>query len=657
MPANTQAILAGLNDKQREAVTIADGPALVISGPGSGKTRALTHRIAYLIASGIRPADILAVTFTNKAAGAIKERVQHLLKNAGLRIKGLPTMGTFHAIGLRILRVHADKVGLGKDFSILDSADQKTLLKRVIAECGLDETRYKPGPTLGKVSKLKTELTFWDRFAPKSGTERTLARIYSEYQKRLLAMNAVDFGDLIALPVRILKEHKEILGSYQHMWRYILVDEYQDTSHDQYTFVNLLARGHTNLFCIGDDAQSIYLFRQADIRNILNFQRDWPKAKIILLEQNYRSTKTILAAAQAVIANNSSQFPKQLWTDNTDGESINVTESFNERTEAKGVVQKLMDLKHQRYSLSDCAILYRTHAQSRAMEEALVGAGVPYRIVGGLRFYERREIKDMLAYLRLIHNPVDVVSFERIANVPKRGIGPATVNGIVALGGDLITATRAASETAGPRSKGRLTILAGILEHFRDIKKEKTVRGLIANIVARTGYKEYLKTTKDTLESAEERLENVRELLTVARKYDAKEGDGLGQFLEEVALVQDTDTLEGSERAVTLMTMHAAKGLEYPAVFIIGMEEGLFPHSRTMYAPDEMEEERRLCYVAVTRAKERLHMSYAKWRNIYGSRQAGLPSRFLEEMPRELLHRDTPDEDWHSDADETIEYE
>lgn len=655
---NPETILQGLNDKQKEAVTMTDGPALVISGPGSGKTRALTHRIAYLIATGVRPQDILAVTFTNRAAGEIKERVRHLLKKAGLQLKGLPTMGTFHAIGLRILRVHAEHVGLGRDFSILDSADQQALLKRVIIDCGIDATRYKPGSTLAKISKLKTELTYWDRFSPKTGTERTLARLYTEYQKRLLSMNAVDFGDLIALPVRLLKEHKDILISYQDRWRYILVDEYQDTSHDQYTFVNLLSKGHGNLFCIGDDAQSIYQFRQADIRNILNFQRDWKKAKIILLEQNYRSTKTILAAAQAVIANNRAQFPKELWTDNEAGEPVIVTEAFNERTEARHVVQTLSELKTKRYKLSDCAILYRTHAQSRAMEEALVHAGVPYRIVGGLRFYERREIKDILAYLRLIQNPADAVSFERIANVPRRGIGPATISVVLGIGGDLITATRHAAEKAGPRSKAKLTELAGLLENLRSIRTEKTVRGLIAHIVARTGYKEYLKTMKDTMENADERLENVRELLTVARKYDKEKIEGLSPFLEEVALVQDADTLIGAETAVTLMTMHAAKGLEYPVVFIIGMEEGLFPHSRTMYAPDEMEEERRLCYVAVTRAKERLYMSYAKWRNIYGSRFAGLPSRFLEEMPRELLHRDAPDEDWSSDEkDETIKYE
>jgi len=654
--SHTESILEGLNEKQREAVTLDSGAALVISGPGSGKTRALTHRIAYLIASSVRPSDILAVTFTNKAAGEIKERVSHLLRSAGLAVKGLPTMGTFHAIGLRVLRVHGQEIGIGKNFSILDSADQQALIKRVVADNGADIQRFKPGPTLGKIAKLKTELVLPDAFVPKGGYEEMLARLYRDYQSRLSAMNVVDFGDLISLPVHLFRNRPDILRGYQERWQHILVDEYQDTSHDQYTLVNLLAKGRGNLFCIGDDAQSIYQFRQADIRNILNFQRDWPDAKIILLEQNYRSTKTILAAAQAVIAHNTGQFPKDLWTENPDGDAVVVTEAFNERTEARDIVRRLEELKGDRYALSDCAILYRTHAQSRAMEEALVQAGMPYRIVGGLRFYERREVKDILAYLRLMQNPTDLVSFERVANVPKRGIGPATVSTIVSLGGDLIEATRRAGSGGTPRSQAKLQSLADLLRGLREARTDKSVRGMIAHIVARTGYREYLKTMKDTMENAEERLENVRELLTVARKYDDAGPDGLQRFLEEVALVQDADTLAGTERAATLMTMHAAKGLEYPVVFIIGMEEGLFPHSRTTYAPQEMEEERRLCYVAVTRAKEHLYVSYAKWRNIYGSRHAGLPSRFLDEMPDALLARRVPDEE-AAFEDDTITYE
>ncbi|HXV26666.1 MAG TPA: UvrD-helicase domain-containing protein [Candidatus Paceibacterota bacterium] len=656
MSANPETILKGLNDKQREAVTTTDGAVLVISGPGSGKTRALTHRIAYLIASGVRPERILAVTFTNKAAGEIKERVRALLKSGGFRQSALPAMGTFHSVGLRILRAHAEEAGLSRNFGILDSADQQTLMRRVIAELGLDPQRNTPGGMLARIAKLKTELTLPGDFVPGTERERTLARVYAEYSGRMRSMNAVDFGDLIALTVHLFRKHPTVLEQYRSLWSHILVDEYQDTSHDQYTLVNLLAKGHGNLFCIGDDAQSIYQFRQADIRNILNFQRDWPGATVVMLEQNYRSTKTILAAAQAVIANNSAQFAKDLWTENAQGEPVTVIRTINERTEAQTVVQRILDAKGERRALSDIAILYRTHAQSRAMEEALVRAGVPYRIVGGLRFYERKEVKDILAYLRFINNPSDLVSFERIANVPRRGIGPATVDTVVGRGGDLIAATEAAFAEAGPRSKGKLRMLADLLRGLRDKREQSTVRKLISHVVARTDYKAYVAKMTDTLESPEERLENIRELLTVAAKYDDAGPDGLSRFLEEVALVQDTDSLDGAERTVTLMTMHAAKGLEFPVVFIIGMEEGLFPHSRTTYAPQELEEERRLCYVALTRAKERLYMSHARWRNIYGSRHAGLPSRFLDEMPASLLAHTDMTENWEDD-ETTVTYD
>ncbi len=651
-------VLEGLNDKQIEAVTTTEGPVLVISGPGSGKTRALTHRIAYLLASGIPADNILAVTFTNKASAEIKERVHKLLGAKSAH----PALGTFHSVGLRILRVHSEKLGYSKNFTILDSSDQQALIRRILAQFELDPKRYTPGSMLGKIQKLKTELTSPQNYEGTSHNEKIVAKLYRAYQTQLEAMNSVDFGDLIMLPVRLFREHPEVLARYQDMWRYILVDEYQDTSHDQYTLIGMLAARHGNLFCIGDDAQSIYQFRQADIRNILNFQRDWPKGKVILLEQNYRSTKTILAAAQAVISNNKAQIAKDLWTHNASGDAITVTETVSERHEAQHLIDTLKKLQCQRYTLSDCAVLYRTHAQSRALEEQLVRAGVPYRIIGGIRFYERREIKDLLAYARLVNNPADVVSLGRIANVPARGIGPVTVERILAVDApDRISAIGVLSEDYPPTSRtGKsLSGLHGLLVRLQRTAEQKKTSEVVRAIIKLTNYEEYLRTQKtpDGPGAAEERIENVRELLTVAKKYDSIGPAGLGQFLEEVALLQDTDQLAVGDQAVTLMTIHAAKGLEFPIVFICGMEEGLFPHSRTIWAPHELEEERRLCYVAITRAKERLFVSLAKWRNIYGSRQANIPSRFLSEVPDHLLSWQRFEPEGWLDREERIDYD
>jgi ATP-dependent DNA helicase UvrD/PcrA len=654
---SVQHILSGLNEKQVQAVTTTEGPVLVISGPGSGKTRCLTHRIAYLIASGVPAADILAITFTNKAAGEIKERTKILLskdsssKNSG-RLSAKPTIGTFHALGLRILRREAAALGYNTHFTILDSSDQQALMKRVLNTLELDPKRHSPGSMLGKISKLKTELITPASYEPSSFHEKVLARVYLAYQNELARMNSVDFGDLIMLPVRIFQNHSDILERYRRLWRYILVDEYQDTSHDQYTLITMLAAGHRNLFCIGDDAQSIYLFRQADIRNILNFQKDYPEGAVILLEQNYRSTKTILAAAQAVIANNKAQIPKELWTDNDRGTPIVVTETLSERHEAQNIVATLQNLPRNHYTLSDCAVLYRTHAQSRALEEGLVRAGIPYQIIGGIRFYERKEVKDLLAYLRILNNPSDVISFERIANVPPRGMGPTTVERIVATGcDDCIESISTLGNTLNPTSKAATAFTAfhTLMTRLRDRAAQRTAAQLIADVTSAIRYEDYLRSLKgQAYENAEERIENVRELLTVAKKYDADGPAGLQRFLEEVSLLQDTDSPRGhSGETVTLMTMHAAKGLEFPIVFIAGMEEGLFPHSRTMFEPNELEEERRLCYVAITRAKEQLHVTLAKWRTIYGSRQANIPSRFLSEIPEHLLTRKNIDpEEW-----------
>jgi DNA helicase-2/ATP-dependent DNA helicase PcrA len=633
-------ILAGLNPKQQEAVQAVDGPVLVISGPGSGKTRCLTHRIAHLIASGIRPEQILAVTFTNKAANEIKERVEHLLKGDHAWVQGRPTLGTFHSIGLRILRKEIPLLGYGSTFTILDINDQTALVKRIIAGMELDPKKFSASSILNKISKLKTDLIFPEHHQPHEFFEQLVAKIYTRYQQELQKLNALDFDDLIALPVKIFRQNPTILEKYQNHWQYILVDEYQDTSHDQYTLIGMLAAKHKNLFCIGDDAQSIYMFREADIRNILNFQKDYPEGKVILLEQNYRSTKTILAAAQGIISNNKAQIPKDLWTENGEGEKITIKEAMNERDEARFVIETMQNLIKKGFSTKDFTVLYRTHAQSRAVEEALITSGFPYQIVGGIKFYERKEIKDILAYVRFLYNPTDFMSFERIANVPSRGIGKVTLDKIVQKEApDLMGAVLAMAQE-NPKAKSGKTFddFHILLATLRDAMPQHVLSEWMRLIVKKVGYEDYLINLQgDAYENAEERIENLKELFTVAKTYDALGAEGVGKFLEEVALLQETDKIKDNSQAVTLMTVHSSKGLEFPVVFIVGMEEGLFPHSRSIFEPHELEEERRLCYVAITRAKEKLYATFTKYRSIFGSTQANLPSRFIGEMPQHAL--------------------
>ncbi|HWA64535.1 MAG TPA: UvrD-helicase domain-containing protein [Candidatus Paceibacterota bacterium] len=636
------AILRGLNDKQIEAVKTLDGPVLVISGPGSGKTRCLTHRVAYLIASGIPPASILAITFTNKAANEMKERIGTLLGTAKKKSQELPAISTFHSLGLRILRREIGVLGYSNQFSILGSDDQLALMKRIMGELEIDPKRYNPRTMLNKISKLKTDLIWPDSYRPHEYIEKLVAKLYQQYQTQLKNMNSLDFDDLIVLTVKIFKDHPNILAKYHEFWKYILVDEYQDTSHDQYQFVQLLAQKHRNLFVIGDDAQSIYAFREADIRNILNFQKDYADAQVILLEQNYRSTQTILAAAQHIISNNKNQIPKTLWTENGAGERIVVKETLNERAEANFVVGQIVKYLRQGYKLNDFTILYRTHAQSRAIEEALIVKHLPYQIVGGLKFYDRKEIKDILSYLKFIHNPTDILAFERIYNTPARGIGEATYNKIIAAGTKDLTEGLAELAATDNKKGAALKKFAELLADLRAVAAERPVTKVIEYIVESIRYEDYLRTLSlaksGNYENVEERMENIRELMTVARGYDNLDPDeGRARFLEEIALLQDADRGKDNVARVNLMTMHSSKGLEFPMVFIVGMEEGLFPHSRTIYNPHEMEEERRLCYVGITRAKERLVLTHAKYRNIFGSTEVNLPSRFLSEMPQDLL--------------------
>ena len=627
-------ILSGLNDKQIEAVKATQGPVLVISGPGSGKTRCLTHRVAYLIASGIHPAHILGITFTNKSAEEMKNRVSSMLEG---KLENIPLMGTFHSICLRILRKEIPRLGYAPNFSILDSDDQAGLVKRIMSDLQIDPKRYNPNMMLSKISKLKTDLISPESYSPSEYFPKIVAQVYQHYQNELKKMNGLDFDDLIGQTVKIFKQFPEVLNHYQDRWQYLLIDEYQDTSFDQYTFIKLLSQKYKNIFCIGDDAQSIYQFRKADIRNILNFQKDYPEAKIILLEQNYRSTQNILAAAQNVIENNKNQIRKTLWTQNQEGEKIFIKETLNERTEAIFVISKMQEYMSQGYSIHDCTILYRTHAQSRSIEEALINQGFPYQIVGGIKFYERKEIKDILAYLKFITNPKDKVSLSRLYNIPPRGIGKMTFEKILATKGkNLLEALRILSQDS--KKEVALKKFLVLLEEITEVGNTKNLTSQIKYILEAIKYEEYLKTLKtskgEAYDNIEERMENIKELLTVARKYNhyAPQG-GREKFLEEIALLQDADKLKEGVKKVTLMTAHSSKGLEFPIVFLIGMEEGLFPHSRSIYEPKELEEERRLCYVAITRAKEHLVLTHTKYRNIFGVTEVNLPSRFLGELP------------------------
>lgn len=676
-------IFKDLNDKQIEAVRATEGPVLILAGAGSGKTRALTHRIAYMLNQGIPANNILAITFTNRAAGEIKDRVSKLLssiKSEPYTLNPIPSqtpwMGTFHSICLRILRHEIRALDYTPNFVIYDEDDQLSLIKNVMQELEIDTKKFNPKNVLGRISALKSELVDHEEFADRAKEyfEKIVAPVYTGYQIALQKNNALDFDDLLMLCVRLFQKYPEILAKYQNLFKYILVDEYQDTNHSQYVWVNLLAQKHRNLFVIGDDYQSIYSFRLANIRNILDFEKDYPEAKVILLEQNYRSTQNILAAANNIILKNKNQKHKKLWTENSAGDEIILKETANERREGDYVVETIRNSMQpirpfdgtqgkqvQGRQLKDFTILYRTHAQSRAIEEAMIKHGLPYRIIGGVKFYQRREIKDILAYLRLAVNPNDTVSWDRIYNVPGRGIGQTSWQRVK-------EATKTPPEADPPRAETiletiktisteygigqkqvvALKSLARLVEELSQKSTELSPSQLIKYAIQKIDYESYI---NDKTGDGEERWENVKEILTATRKYDQDAGqphEALEKFLEEVALIQETDSprssyggagkIDKSGNAINLMTVHSAKGLEFPVVFIIGMEDGIFPHSRSLFEPAELEEERRLCYVGVTRAKEKLHLTYCRERNLYGSTQFNPPSRFLFEIPEYLLN-------------------
>lgn len=629
-------LLESLNPTQQEAVENTEGPLLILAGAGSGKTRVLTHRIAYIIDQGLAaPDEILAITFTNKAANEMKDRVAQLV---GPESRGM-WVSTFHAFCARLLRAHAEKLGYKREFTIYDGADQVRLVKRCIIELGKDPKRFNPRSFQAQISNAKNVLVSHDDYL--RNTEgymaENVAEVYDLYQKRLYENNAMDFDDLIMQTVALLELFPEVRERYQTRFKYVHVDEYQDTNHAQYRLVNILAAGHRNLCCVGDDDQSVYGWRGADVRNILDFERDYPEAAVVKLERNYRSTQTILNAANAVVANNASRKFKELWTAGDEGEDIRVFTASDEYAEARFVVSEIERLMDDGVSPRDIAVFYRTNAQSRALEDVLVREGVPYQVVGGVRFYERAEIKDAMAYLAVISNPVDSASLERIVNVPKRGLGTTSVaklqdyarrNGI-----PLYEALEEAGE-AGLTGKAQKTCLSvkELFEGWRTAAVELPPAEIIESVLDESGYKAELEAER-TIE-AESRLENLEELINAAREYERVEQEPtLAGFLQEQALYSEADKV-GSGGSVTLMTLHNAKGLEYQHVFIIGMEEGTFPHARSL-DEQNLEEERRLCYVGITRAMESLTLSYAKLRSSWGEREYQMPSRFLSEIPEE----------------------
>ena len=633
--ASVDDLLGGLNPVQREAVLHDGGPLLIVAGAGSGKTRVLTHRIAYLVRErGVSPFSILAITFTNKAADEMKSRVGALVGPVAERM----WVSTFHAACVRILRRDGGRLGYRSSFTIYDEADANRLTGYVLRDLDIDAKKFTPRAVHGAVSAAKNELVDAASYAAQARTiyEKRIADVYTEYQKRLRAASAMDFDDLLTVTVELLRDHPDVLAHYQDRFTHIMVDEYQDTNRAQNELILLLGRRSRNVCVVGDSDQSVYRFRGADIRNILEFEEAYPDATTIVLEQNYRSTQTILDAANAVIANNAMRKPKALWTEQVGGEVINRYHAEDEHDEAAWVAGEMLRL-HDRHDATwgEMAIFYRTNAQSRVVEEQLVKRNIPYKVVGGTRFFDRREVKDLIAYLKVVANPSDEVSLKRIVNVPKRGVGDTSIarlDGWASASGSSFADALAAVEKTGVtgRALGGIQEVRGLLADLRALADGgASPDRLLSEVLDRTGYGHELEV-EGTVESAG-RLENVAELLGVAGEHES-----LDAFLEAVSLVSDADDIDGDESKAVLMTLHTAKGLEFPAVFVIGLEEGVFPHLRSLGEPTELEEERRLCYVGITRARERLYLSHAWCRTLWGSTQYNPPSRFLAEIPEEL---------------------
>ena len=636
-----QEILKGLNDKQYEAVVNTDGPVLVIAGAGSGKTKVLTHKIAYLIQEkNILPWNILAITFTNKAANEMKERIAGLVGETAKDI----WMGTFHSICVRILRKHIDQIGYDSSFIIFDTSDQKSLIKKCLKELQIDDKQFSEKIVQTEISNAKNDMLEPGEYAFKVHGDfrrERIATVYELYQKKLKENNAIDFDDIINFTIKIFNERPEIANYYSSKFKYVLVDEYQDTNKSQFTLVKMLAEVNQNITVVGDNDQGIYSFRGADIANILNFEKDFKNTKIIKLEQNYRCTGNILKAANAIIKNNETKYEKKLWTQNDDGALPRVYSADNEYDEASFIVEQISRLKREEnYKYSDFAILYRMNTQSRAIEDILRREAIPYKMVGGLKFYERKEIKDIISYLRLAQNPSDNLSLIRIINEPKRGIGKTSLDQVEQMANHNETSMYEIIKDANLYGLNRVYLKSrefiDLIEDARAKKDTMKVSEFIQYILKKSGYIKALEEEK-TIE-AENRLENLDEFLTVAMEFEKEEAENtLQDFLEGMTLSSDIDNVEETEDSVTLMTLHSAKGLEFPAVFLVGMEEGIFPGFRSIGEPEAIEEERRLCYVGVTRARENLFLTCSKMRTVFGSTSCNAPSRFLEEIPQELL--------------------
>ena len=626
--------LNDLNDRQKEAVLYNDGPLLIIAGAGAGKTKTLTTKIAYLIEEmKVNTSSILAITFTNKAAKEMRDRLFSLI---GILSKNLQ-VSTFHSFGLRLLRENYDTLGYKQNFNIMDSDDSLTIVKKIIKEMNLDTKQYNAKAIRNRISACKNDLVTPEDYKKYtvSDYEDVVYNIYLRYQKKLFENNSVDFDDLLILPIKLFKEHTDILERYQELFKYVLIDEYQDTNEAQYTLTKLISKKYQNLTCVGDDSQSIYSFRGANYKNILNFEKDFKNAKTILLEQNYRSTSIILDAANDVIKNNKQKKEKNLWTNRGVGEKIKYYKAYNEIDEAQFVVRNIKELIDKNVPYNEIAVLYRTNAQSRTIEEEMLKANIPYRVVGSFYFYSRKEIKDLLAYLRLIHNSSDNISFLRVINTPKRGIGLKTIDNLTKKADEKGISLYDAIES------GKELVFKNIIEKLKEESKNITLTELIDKILNYTGMKDEL-ISEDSLDS-EIRLENLEEFKSITKTFEEQEGEvSLEDFLLEISLISDVEEYRDDPNRVSLMTVHSVKGLEFSNVFVIGMEEGIFPHVNSLQSNSEVEEERRLCYVAITRAKDNLWLVNTRSRTLFGGTQVNPTSRFIDEINKDLIENISP---------------
>lgn len=618
-----------LNDKQKEAVLYNDGPLLIIAGAGAGKTKTLTTKIAYLIEEkNVSHSNILAITFTNKAAKEMKDRIYRIIGSTAKDIQ----ISTFHSFGLKLIRDNYNYLGYDKNFVIMDSDDSLTVVKKIIKDLNYDPKVFNPRAVRNIISSCKNKMTSPDDYEHYaiSDYEKGVYEIYSKYEKKLKKNNSVDFDDLLLLPIKLFKKYPELLKKYQDLYKYILIDEYQDTNEAQYILTKMLSKKGRHITCVGDDSQSIYSFRGANYKNILNFEKDYPDAKTILLEQNYRSTSTILDAANQVIRNNKMRKEKNLWTARGQGEKIKYYRAFNERDEAAYVIRKIKELINKNVDYKDIAILYRTNAQSRVIEEEMLKENLPYRVIGSFYFYSRKEIKDLIAYLRLIHNSKDNVSLLRVINTPKRGIGLKTIENLTKKADENGTSIYEAI------SSGKELEFKKLIEKLKDISQEITLTELIDKVLDASGMKKELES-ENTLE-AEIRLENLEEFKSITKSFEEKEGlVSLEDFLLEISLISDVEDYKDDPNRISLMTVHSVKGLEFSHVFVVGMEEGIFPHMNSLMENSEIEEERRLCYVAITRAKDDLHLVNARHRTLFGKEQINPESRFINEIDKNLL--------------------